>query len=149
MSDRPGLTFAPPRKDLLRVLFVIGVVVLVAAAVRWHLVESPTDEWAVYGSCLGILLIISALHSAGTRLHVDACGVRIRTPLRQRSIPWRDVMEIQVSVETILNVDVRGVTLLLRSGQARKLPVPHDRRDPHFDLKVAQLRAFHRDAAEA
>lgn len=149
MGGRSGLTFESQGKNSWWVPCGIGAAVLMVTGVRWQLVGSPVDNWVLFGLCLGIPLTISAPYLASGQLHVDACGVRIRTPLRRSSIPWRDVVEIQVLVETAFHVEIRRVTLVLRSGRTRKLPVPHDRGDAHFDLKVAQLRSLHRDAVEA
>ncbi|MFR9672979.1 hypothetical protein [Streptomyces sp. TR02-1] len=63
------------------------------------------------------------------------------------------MVDVRVTVETAHGYDIRRVALLLHGGGTSKLPVPHDRSprsyDPHFDLKVAQLRALHRDAARS
>ncbi|MFR9672971.1 PH domain-containing protein [Streptomyces sp. TR02-1] len=150
MSDRAELTFVPP-KGRQWVVSLIGAAALAATAVQWYTVGSLTDEWIIFTLCFGIPASILPPYMAHVQLHVDANGLRIRTPLKRSYIPWHDVTEVQVTVETAWGFEIRRVTLLLHGGRTRKLPVPYDRSprslDPHFDLKVAQLRALHRATA--
>ncbi|MBW1603194.1 PH domain-containing protein [Streptomyces sp. JJ66] len=149
MNDKPELTFVPPGKDQWWAPVATGVAVLAVTAVQWESAGTLTDNWVLSGLIFGSLLIIIPSYLIFNRLHVYAHGVHIQTPLRRTYIPWSEVAEIQVITENAHFYDLRRVSFLLRNGKTRKLPLPHDRGERHFDLKVAQLREFHQKSIES
>ncbi|MFJ2722352.1 PH domain-containing protein [Streptomyces sp. NPDC087437] len=83
------------------------------------------------------------------RVSADARGLRFRTLLRRRSVPWGDIAELRVhrkSARTPWARNVRRVSLVLHDGRERLLPLPRSRPsgDPDFDAEVEALRALHR-----
>ncbi|MFH9983276.1 PH domain-containing protein [Streptomyces sp. NPDC017179] len=78
------------------------------------------------------------------RVSADARGLRLRTPLRRRSVPWGDIAELRVSRKSARTAC--RVSLLLHDGRERLLPLPRGRSsgDPDFDAEVEALRALHR-----
>ncbi|MGW2277087.1 PH domain-containing protein [Streptomyces sp. NPDC001770] len=88
------------------------------------------------------------LGGAAPVVHAGADGVRYRTPLRRRNVPWQDVVAVRVHRIHVNSryQERRRVSLLLRDGHVRNLPQPRSYRtaDPEFDAKVAELRTLRR-----
>ncbi|MFD6532645.1 PH domain-containing protein [Streptomyces sp. NPDC060184] len=78
----------------------------------------------------------------------DADGVRYRTPLRRRSVPWPEVVAVRVhrTRADSRHQERRRVSLRLRDGSVRNLPRPRSHRtaDPEFDACVEELCALRR-----
>ncbi|MGW2900076.1 PH domain-containing protein [Streptomyces sp. NPDC001212] len=83
------------------------------------------------------------------RVSADARGLRFRTLLRSRTVPWGDIAELRVhrkSARTPWAHEPRRVSLIPHYGRERLLPLPRSRSsdDPDFDTEVEALRALHR-----
>ncbi|MET7365863.1 PH domain-containing protein [Streptomyces sp. NPDC005566] len=104
------------------------------------------------GLGVGLLLAgvsIVSLHRVTAEVRADARGLHHRTLLRRRSVPWYDIADVRVHVKytnTSRGEEARRVSVLLRDGHRRMLPLPHSRslHDPDFDAKLDGLRALHR-----
>ncbi len=98
------------------------------------------------GVCL--VLGLAGMLSLGVlvaRVRADAYGLRVRTWLRRRSVPWSEVADIRVQVQRARGGDVRRVRLILRDGRALLLPTPSAwGADPDFDARLDALRTLHR-----
>lgn len=106
------------------------------------------DPRLTYRSAFGRGWSLVGLGGAAPVTHADADGVRYRTPLRRRSVPWPDVVAVRVHRIHVNSryQERRRVSLLLRDGGVRNLPQPRSYRtdDPEFDAGVAELRALRR-----
>lgn len=83
------------------------------------------------------------------RVSADARGLRFRTLLRGRTVPWGDIAELRVhrkSARTPWAHKPRRVILIPHYGRERLLPLPRSRSsdDADFDAEVEALRALHR-----
>lgn len=106
------------------------------------------DPRLTYRSAFGRGWSLVGLGGTAPVTHADADGVRYRTPLRRRSVPWPDVVAVRVHRIHVNSryQERRRVSLLLRDGGVRNLPQPRSYRtdDPEFDAGVAELRALRR-----
>ncbi|MGW1467446.1 PH domain-containing protein [Streptomyces sp. NPDC002308] len=104
------------------------------------------DPRLAYRSGFGRAWSLVGLGGAAPVVHADADGVRYRTPLRRRSVPWPDVVAVRVHRVHVnsRHQEWRRVSLLLHDGRVRNLPQPRSYRtaDPEFDAKVRELRAL-------
>ncbi|WP_328895819.1 PH domain-containing protein [Streptomyces sp. NBC_00236] len=96
-------------------------------------------------ACLLVALV--CLHAATARVSADAYGLRSRTLLRRRNLPWSGIADLRTYIQYGRNQDIHRVSVLLRDGHARRLPLPlsgssADRSE--FDAKLDALRALHR-----
>ena len=102
--------------------------------------------------CVGALLAlvgIVSLHAVTARVDADASGLRRRTLLRRRDMPWSDVADLRVRLKyanTSRVQEIRRVSLVPRDGREQLLPLPRSWSldDPDFDTKLTALRALHR-----
>ncbi|WP_327172198.1 PH domain-containing protein [Streptomyces sp. NBC_01336] len=93
------------------------------------------------------LVAFACLYAATARVSADAYGLRSRTLLRRRNLPWSHVADLRTYVQYGRNQDIHRVSVLLRDGHTRRLPLPMsgssaDR--PEFEAKLDALRALHR-----
>lgn len=101
------------------------------------------------GLLLALLGSVS-LYWSSARVSAGAYGLRSRTLLRRRSVPWRDIADLQVRLQHERNHRVptaRRVGLVLHDGRKRLLPLPRtwsSEDDPDFDAKLDSLLALHR-----
>ncbi|MFE2021574.1 PH domain-containing protein [Streptomyces sp. NPDC059499] len=103
------------------------------------------------GAAVGLLFAavgIASLRGVTAEVTADARGLHHRTLLRRRSVPWHDIADIRVHrkyTNTSRGEEVRRVSVSLRDGHRRMLPLPHSRslHDPDFDAKLDGLRALH------
>lgn len=113
-----------------------------------------TAAGAVYGAepleVVGAALVLVALvclYVATSRVSADAYGLRSRTLLRRRSMPWSDIADLRTYIQYGRNQEIHRVSVLLRDGRTRRLPLalsgsPANR--PEFDARLDELRALHR-----
>ena len=144
MSDVQELTCGPARKGALWVLAGVGAVAVGLAVLR--LVVHGPDPWLGVGLLFGLMGFVSFYASVSV-VRADAYGVHTRTLLRRRSVPWRDIADLRVRrLWGGEYDDPRLVTMVLRDGRKRSLPVLRSAwsDDPDFDAKVEALRALHR-----
>ncbi|WP_405692895.1 PH domain-containing protein [Streptomyces sp. NBC_01185] len=93
------------------------------------------------------LLGLVLLYAATTRVSADAYGLRTRTLLRRRNMPWSDIADLRTYIRYGRNQEVHRVGVLLRDGRTRRLPLPvsassGDR--PAFEAELDALRTLHR-----
>ncbi|MEK8142503.1 PH domain-containing protein [Streptomyces sp. M10(2022)] len=81
------------------------------------------DMWLGVGLLLAAAGIVP-LHRVTTQVSADAHGLRSRTLLRRRSVPWPDIADLRVYLryETTGRGRSHRVSLLLRDGRRRLLP---------------------------
>ncbi|MEU5025894.1 PH domain-containing protein [Streptomyces milbemycinicus] len=120
----------------------LAVVRLVFWGGRWDVV------WSAGGLVLA-LVGVASLRGATARVSADAHGLHTRTLLRHRSVPWGEVADLRVHLKytnTPRAQETRRISLLLRDGHKRLLPLPRSwsPQDPDFDAKLEALRALHR-----
>ncbi|MEU5644655.1 PH domain-containing protein [Streptomyces milbemycinicus] len=120
----------------------LAVVRLVFWGGRWDVV------WSAGGLVLALVGIVS-LRGATARVSADAHGLHTRTLLRHRSVPWGEVADLRVHLKytnTPRAQETRRISLLLRDGHKRLLPLPRSwsPQDQDFDAKLEALRALHR-----
>ncbi|GGX62578.1 PH domain-containing protein [Streptomyces fructofermentans] len=145
MSEARELICRPPRGRALQYLGALGVAGTVAAVVRG--LSGTLDLW-VCGGLLSAVVGAVSLHTAALRLVADEYGVHTRTLLRRRSVPWRDIADLQVCLRyasSSYGPQFR-IGLVPREGRARLLPLPRGWAPDHsdFDERVGVLRALHR-----
>lgn len=105
------------------------------------------DGWAYVGLIVA-LVSIARLCGGIVQVSADAHGLHSRTPLRRRSMPWRDIADLRVYQRYGRHgQEFRRVGVVLRDGRTRRLLLPlsgssDDR--PDFDAKLDALRALHR-----
>ncbi|MGC9538315.1 PH domain-containing protein [Streptomyces sp. UG1] len=152
MSGVPEVTCRPQLKRSVRrfVVFASAGVILAGtgpAVVRVAYGGGPADAW-VYVGLFAALLGVVFLYGAVAQVSADAYGVRSRTLLRRRRVPWHDIADLRVYVQYGRNgQEIHRVEVVLRGGRTRRLPLPasassNDRAD--FDAKLDALRALHR-----
>ncbi|MFE9861041.1 PH domain-containing protein [Streptomyces sp. NPDC005780] len=100
----------------------------------------------VVGSAL-VLVALVCLYVATSRVSADAYGLRSRTLLRRRSMPWSDIADLRTYIQYGRNQEIHRVSVLLRDGRTRRLPLAlsgssANRRE--FDARLDELRALHR-----
>ncbi|NED15624.1 PH domain-containing protein, partial [Streptomyces sp. SID9124] len=119
----------------------------VAAGVAALLVrQRPDILGAAFWLCAVIALMGPVfLYLATARLTAGAYGLRSRTLLRRRSVPWSRVVELRRYVRPGKNHDIHRVSVLLDNGRSFRLPLPMSGEDlARFDAELAALRALHR-----
>ncbi|QOV36895.1 PH domain-containing protein [Streptomyces ferrugineus] len=116
------------------------------AVVRVAYRDGPADAWVCVGLFAALLGVVF-LYGAVAKVRADAYGVRSRTLLRRRSVPWHDIADLRVYVQYARSQEIQRIEMVLRGGRTRRLPLPasassDDRAD--FDAKLDALRALHR-----
>ncbi|MFI2778200.1 PH domain-containing protein [Streptomyces sp. ALB3] len=104
------------------------------------------DVWVAGGLLLALLSLV-LLHSATVEVVADAHGLRTRTLLRRRDMPWSDIADLRVHIRSGRYQDIYRVSVLLRDGRAPRLPLPLSTSSgerPEFDARLDALRALHR-----
>ncbi|MGW0821455.1 PH domain-containing protein [Streptomyces sp. NPDC002845] len=146
MADIREVTFRPIWNRGLWVLVGLGAAGASVAAVRMAYWGEFVDVWVGVGLLLA-LMGIACLYAGTAEVSADAYGLRSRTLLRRRSVPWRDVADLRVYLQYGRHHEVyRRVSLVRRNGRERRLPLPWSSSDddPDFDAKLDVLRAMHR-----
>lgn len=147
MSDGREVICGPLRTRPLWALVGLGAAGAGVALVRSVFWGRLVDPW-VFGGLLVAPLAVLGLYAAGILVSADAYGIRSRTLLRRRSLPWGDIADVRVYLQYGRHGEViRRVCVVLRDGRTRRLPLPFsasgdDR--PDFDAKLDALRALHR-----
>lgn len=146
MVDVREVSCRPRWARLLWFLTALGAAGAVsAAALR---ASTGVDAWLVPAP-LSALVGLTALHRATASVHGDAHGLRSRTLLRRRSVPWSEVAQVRVRVkyaQLTRGEESRHVSVLLRDGRRWELPLPHawTPRTGEFEATLDALRALHR-----
>ncbi|MGW1227502.1 PH domain-containing protein [Streptomyces sp. NPDC001515] len=101
---------------------------------------------AAFWGCAVIALMGPVfLYLATARLTADAYGLRSRTLLRRRTVPWTRVVELRRYIQYGRHTDIHRVSVLLDTGRSWRLPMPMSGEDlGRFDAELAALRALHR-----
>ncbi|MEU0074156.1 PH domain-containing protein [Streptomyces sp. NPDC006332] len=147
MTDAGEVRCHAHRKRTLWFLVGLGAVGAALAVARLAYRGGLPDPWTFLGTLIALVGTVS-LHAVTVRVDADAYGVRIRTVLRRRSLPWSDIADLRVRLKyatTPRVQETRRVSLLLRDGREQLLPLPHSWSpdDPDFDRTLAALRALH------
>ncbi|MFR9726720.1 PH domain-containing protein [Streptomyces sp. MS19] len=128
----------------------VGAAVAVLAAVgavRSGVGSDSGLAWA-FASAVGLVAAFMCAYAAVARVDADAAGLRVRTPLRRRRVPWSDVADLGVYVHRGRHGETyRSTVVMLRGGRRLRLPLPHDgggRDRAGFLATVDALRALHR-----
>jgi hypothetical protein len=146
MNGAQHVTCRPLRTRALWFLVVLGAAGAGFAALRVAL-RGP-DVYAGAGLLLAVGGL-AALHRVTARVRADPDGLHIRTLLRRRSVPWRDIADLRLHLthENSRAPEARRVGVALRDGHRWLLPLPRNRsleERPAFDADVDALRALHR-----
>ncbi|MFP8904393.1 PH domain-containing protein [Streptomyces atacamensis] len=151
MTDaREVICRSPYRRALwfLAALGAAGTAPAALAAVYTAYRGGPWGAWSG-AALLSALVGLASLRGAVARVSADSYGLRIRTLLGERSVPWPDVADLQVRLRHEGNPRVqeaRRVGVVLCDGRRRLLPLPSSWSpdDPDFDAALETLRALHR-----
>uniref|UniRef100_A0AAU3GRV3 PH domain-containing protein n=1 Tax=Streptomyces sp. NBC_01401 TaxID=2903854 RepID=A0AAU3GRV3_9ACTN len=146
MNGVPEVTCGPLRARALWWFVALGAAGAVLAAVRMAHRGTLLDVWAGVGLLLAFTGLV-CLYSVSVRVSAGSHGLRSRTLLRRRNMPWSDIADLRTYIQYGRNQEIHRVSVLLRDGRARRLPLPlsassGDR--PEFDAKLDSLRALHR-----
>ncbi|MGI5139122.1 PH domain-containing protein [Streptomyces sp. CA-106110] len=148
MTSGSEVTYRPRSRGVLWPCVALGAAgagLAVAGIARWG--EVP-HVWVYIGLSVAVVGIASLL-AVTARVDADTYGLRFRTLLHRRSVPWRDIADFRVRLyhKNIGSArETRGVILVLRDGHKRLLPLPRSSSpdDQDFDARVEALRALHR-----
>ncbi|WP_329040053.1 PH domain-containing protein [Streptomyces sp. NBC_00178] len=145
MTDTPDVIPRRRRRRAARYSAVLVAAGAGLAAVRPACGAGFPDLWSAVGLLLALLGLV-CLYAATARVTADDHGLRSRTLLRRRSMPWSDVAELRARVQRGRHQDIHRVEVLLRDGRTRRLPLTPDgssggRAD--FDAELYGLRALH------
>ncbi|MEV7104559.1 PH domain-containing protein [Streptomyces atroolivaceus] len=146
MTDAGEVNRRPLRRRALWCLVALGAAGAGLAAVRAVHVGGPLDVWVAVGLLLALLCLV-LLHAATAQVSADARGLRVRTLLRRQNMPWPDIADLRMYIQRGRNQDVYRVSVLMRDGRTRRLPLPlsgssDDRAG--FEAKLDALRTLHR-----
>ncbi|MFF5725530.1 PH domain-containing protein [[Kitasatospora] papulosa] len=146
MADTPDLTLNPRNRRALWCSVALGAAGAGLAAVRLAHGAGFPDPAAAVGLLLAVLGPV-CLYAATARVNADAHGLRSWTLLRRRNMPWSDVADLRTYVQYGRNQEIHRVSVLLRDGRTRRLPLPISVSSADrtvFDAKLHALRALHR-----
>ncbi|MZE81445.1 PH domain-containing protein [Streptomyces xinghaiensis] len=148
MTSAPEVICRSPYRGALGFFLGLGVAGALLAVARAASRGTLLDIW------LGIGLFFAVVGSASVRwvtaeVRGDPYGLHIRTLLRRRSVPWRDIADLRIrirSADAHRHEETRRVGLVLRDGRKRLLRLPYggSSSDPEFNAKLDALRALHR-----
>ncbi|MET7444681.1 PH domain-containing protein [Streptomyces sp. NPDC017201] len=146
MTDAREVSAHPLRKRAQWCSVALGAAGAGLAGVRAVYAGGLLDVWVAVGLLFALLGIV-CLYAATTRVSADAHGLHTRTLLRRRHIPWSGIADLRTYIQYGRNQQVHRVSVLLRDGRTRRLPLPlsassGDR--PAFDAELDALRAMHR-----
>ncbi|WP_326671839.1 PH domain-containing protein [Streptomyces sp. NBC_01257] len=146
MADAPEVLCRPVRRRALWWFAAFGAAGAGLAAVGARYGHGPLAVWITVGLSLALLSVLCA-YAATSRVGADEYGVHSRTLLRRRDMAWPDIADLRTYLQYGRNQEIRRVSVLLRDGHTRRLPLPMsgtsgDRAE--FDAKLAALRALHR-----
>lgn len=123
-------------------------VAVCAALTGLAAVLAPYVGWIAAAVALLLAPVaLACLYAATARVSADAYGLRSRTLLRRRNLPWSGIADLRTYIQYGRNQEIHRVSVLLRDGHTRRLPLPMsgssaDR--PEFDARLDALRALHR-----
>ncbi|MEU4893323.1 PH domain-containing protein [Streptomyces sp. NPDC044780] len=148
MADVREVTCRPLWKRTLWFFVALGAAGVALATVRMAYQGTLWDVGLGIGLPAALTGLVS-LRAVTVRVRADAHGLHVRTLLRRRSVPWHDIADLRVRltyVNTSRGQETRRVSLALRDGRKRLLPLPRSRStdDPDFDAQLDALRALHR-----
>jgi hypothetical protein len=142
MADAADVTCRPRRKPLQWALIGTGTAGVILAALRFAYSGTLLDV-GVYTGVTAALMGIACLPTVAVRVRADAYGLHFRTLLRRLDVPWTDVADIRVDVRHGPRRDVRHVSVALRDGHIRDLPL-NSRDHPDFEAELKALRGLQR-----
>ncbi|MEV4993954.1 PH domain-containing protein [Streptomyces niveus] len=155
MNDAVVIRF--PRPPAVWVLLALGALAVPVAAglLAYRITRLGVDApfWA--GDVLGIAALVFlllggwVLRMVTVSVRADEEGVRARTWLRRRGVPWSDVADIQQLVRTHRNGQTYRVVLRRRDGGTVGLPLPqgapgNGAYQQRYEADLASLRELHR-----
>ena len=144
MTDVPEVTCRPRSPRALWFSVALGAVGAGVAAV-WTAYRGPDALGLTVGASLGLIGLVS-LHLVAARVDADAYGLRFRTLLRRWSVPWSEVADLQIRLKShARGAQSRRVSVLLRNGHRRTLPLPTGDSSELLDFhdQLDALRALH------
>ncbi|MEU2714537.1 PH domain-containing protein [Streptomyces sp. NPDC007205] len=148
--NRSDLVYRSPWKRTVRWLVPLGAGGVLLAAVGSAGAGGPADTLPLVLATLGLCLVAAAVWSlylvtGWTR--ADAYGLHSWTLLRRRSVPWQEVADLLVRVQTLpRGGENKRVMVALRDGRRLLLPQPSSAAygKPAFAERLAALRRLHR-----
>ncbi|KNE83547.1 MULTISPECIES: PH domain-containing protein [Streptomyces] len=148
MTSAREVTCRPPYRRALWFFLALGVAGAVLALARAASRGTLLDVWLGVGLFCA-LVGFASVRGVTAEVCGDARGLRYRTLLRHRSVPWRDIADIRIQLRSTgahRSEEVRRVGLVLRDGRKRLLPLPVGRSssDRKFEAELDALRALHR-----
>ncbi|MFG2370150.1 PH domain-containing protein [Streptomyces sp. NPDC048504] len=145
MTDVPEVTCRPRSRRALWISVAFGAVGAGAAG-AWTAYRGPDPLALSLGGSLALIAVVG-LHVVTARVDADAHGLRSRTPLRRWSAPWYEVADLQIRLRHrgSRSGELRRVSVLLRNGHRRTLPLPVGRPAELADFhdQLTALRALH------
>ena len=144
MTDVPDVVSCRP--SAARALWCgvgLGAAGVVVAALG-TVFRGPDALWLSVGGSLAFIGLVS-LHLVTARVSADAHGLRSRTLLRRWSVPWHEVAELRIRLRHKSGSrggQSRRVSVLLRDGHSRTLPLPAATGPYELDSFQAQLTAL-------
>lgn len=155
MNDAVVIRF--PRAPAVWVFLALGALAVPVAAgcVAYRITRLGADapfhaaDGVGIASLLFLLLGGWVLRMVTVSVRADADGVRVRTWLRRRSVPWSDVADVLQLVKTHRNGQTYRVVLRRRDGGTVGLPLPQGAPgrtayQKRYEADLAALRELHR-----
>ncbi|MEV6259804.1 PH domain-containing protein [Streptomyces sp. NPDC051784] len=146
MTEAHEVNCRPGRTRALNSLALLGAGGAALAAGRAAYRGTVLDAWALGGLATALLGLL-CLYAATVRVGADSAGLRSRTLLRRRSLPWRDVRDLGVHIQYGRGQEYRRVVVVTSDGSRFLLPLPvggATADQAEFDATVDALRALHR-----
>ncbi|MEV0011392.1 PH domain-containing protein [Streptomyces sp. NPDC047973] len=146
MTEAHQVNCRTGRTRALHSLALLGAGGAALAAGRMAYRGTVLDAWAL-GGLAAALLGLLCLYAATVHVGADSAGLRSRTLLRRRNLPWRDVRDLGVHIRYARGQEYRRVFVVTGAGSRFLLPLPvggATADQAEFDATVAALRALHR-----
>ena len=146
MTEPREVTCRPEARRALWSSVAIGAAGAGAAG-AWTAYRGPDPLSLSFGAALALIAVV-ALHVVTARVDADAHGLRSRTLLRRWSAPWDEIADLRIRLRHASGSrggQSRHVSVLLRNGRRRTLPLPIGRAQelPQFEAELTALRALH------
>ncbi|WP_431981497.1 PH domain-containing protein [Streptomyces qinglanensis] len=154
MTETWNVPCSAPWRRALWISAALGTAVTGLAAARAIHLGTPPSPWSGIGPLVA-LISFALLRAVSHQVTADADGVHLRSLLRRRHIPWRDISDFHIRRMHTDNwrvPETHRIVLVLRGRRKRLLPLPVCRSAaelPDFEAKLAALRALHRRHAPA
>ena len=146
MTEPREVTCRPEARRALWSSVAIGAAGAGAAG-AWTAYRGPDPLSLSFGTALALIAVV-ALHVVTARVDADAHGLRSRTLLRRWSASWDEIADLRIRLRHASGSrggQSRHVSVLLRNGRRRTLPLPIGRAQelPQFEAELTALRALH------